>query len=173
MRHGGLEYEYEHEYENGHEHAHENEYEHESGHVHEHGNEHTYEYDARVERNPSPELDHERLDAWRVAVELDREVIAIAKAAGRGLGWLTDQATRASGSAALNLAEAMGREGSDRARFLRIARGSALEVDAALTLLANRDACSPLARATARDLAVRLVSMLTKLTARAQRGGST
>jgi hypothetical protein len=36
------------------------------------------------------------------------------------------------------LAEAVGRQGADRAQRHRIARGSALEADAALTLLGHR-----------------------------------
>jgi four helix bundle protein len=73
---------------------------------------------------------------------------------------------RASGSAVLNLTEGQGRTGADRARAMRIARGSALETDAALTLLANRGACSPEHRAKARALSVRLVAMLTRLAQR-------
>lgn len=108
-------------------------------------------------------LDHERLDAYRVAVELDGLVVALVRRAPRGHAWLGDQAQRASASTVLNLAEAMGREGADRARALRIARGSALEVDAALTLLAQRGACALGGRQDARALTLRVVAMLTKL----------
>jgi four helix bundle protein len=113
---------------------------------------------------PLPALDTERLDAYRVAVELDQLVVRICGRAGRGLGWLCDQAQRASGSSVLNLAEAVGRTGADRAQRLRIARGSALEVDAALTLLVHRGVGGP-GRAQARALTVRLVSLLTRLVA--------
>jgi four helix bundle protein len=116
----------------------------------------------------SPELDHERLDAYRVALELDRLVVQICERAGRGFSWLCDQAQRASGSSALNLAEAVGRQGADRAQRYRIARGSALEVGAALSLLGHRRACSPELRGQARALTVRLVSMLTRLVALAR-----
>ena len=67
-------------------------------------------------------LQHERLDAYAVAVELDGAVVAIAHRSGRGRAWIADQAMRASASVVLNLAEALGREGADRARALRIAR---------------------------------------------------
>jgi hypothetical protein len=40
---------------------------------------------------------------------------------------------------------------------------SALEANAALTLLGHRRACSPKLRGKARELAVRLVRMLTRL----------
>jgi hypothetical protein len=109
----------------------------------------------------SQKLDHERLDAYTAAVALDGAVVAIARKAGRGHGWLCDQATRASASVVLNLAEALGREGLDRARALLciahrttacsrslrsriwslfIARCSALELDAALSLVVHRGA---------------------------------
>ena len=115
----------------------------------------------------SRELDHERLDAYTAAVALDGAVVAIARKAGRGHGWLSDQATRASASVVLNLAEALGREGRDRARALRIARGPALELDAALTLMLHRGACREAERQTAKGLTVRVVSMLTALRNRA------
>jgi four helix bundle protein len=112
-------------------------------------------------------LDHERLDAYTVAVALDGAVVAIARKAGRGHGWLCDQAVRASASVVLNLAEALGREGLDRARALRIARGSALELDAALTLMLHRGACREAERQVAKVLTVRVVAMLTALRNRA------
>jgi four helix bundle protein len=108
-------------------------------------------------------LQHERLDAFGVAVELDGAVVAIARKAGRGHAWLADQAMRASASVVLNLAEALGREGLDRARALRIARGSALELDAALTLMLHRGACRAEARKAAKLLNVRAVALLTAL----------
>ena len=117
--------------------------------------------------DPKARLDHERLDAYGVAVALDGAVVGLARKAGRGHGWLCDQATRASASVVLNLAEALGREGLDRARALRIARGSALEVDAALTLLLHRGACGPAERNAAKLLTVRVVAMLTALRNRA------
>ena len=114
-------------------------------------------------------LDHERLDAYRVALEIDDLVTKVVRQALRGHGWLADQAQRASGSAVLNLAEAVGREGADRARCLRIARGSALETDAAVTLLEHRGVCPSNMRTRARHLIYRLVSMLTKMIATATR----
>ena len=113
------------------------------------------------------QLDHERLDVYTATVALDAIVVAITRSAPRGHAWLGDQAQRASASVVLNLAEALGREGADRARMLRIAKGSALELDAALTLLAQRGACRSAARVEARTLTVRVVAMLTALRNRA------
>jgi four helix bundle protein len=120
-------------------------------------------------RAPGGRLDHERLDAWHVAVALDALAVRVAAQTPRGHAWLCDQLLRASGSAVLNLTESVGRSGGDRAHLLRIARGSALEVDGALTLLANRRVCADDVRAEARQLTERLVAMLTGLVARAQR----
>jgi four helix bundle protein len=114
-------------------------------------------------------LDHERLDAYRVAVELDELVARLARQGSRGQAWLFDQAQRASGSAVLNLAEAIGRDGADRARCLKISRGSALEVDAAMTLLEHRGLCPSTIRGRARQLVGRLAAMLTKMMNRATR----
>ena len=115
----------------------------------------------------SRELDHERLDAYAVAIELDGAVVGITRKAGRGHAWIADQAMRASASVVLNLAEALGREGADRARALRIARGSALELDAALTRMLHRGACREADRKAAKGLTVRVVAMLTALRNRA------
>ena len=94
-----------------------------------------------------PLLDSERLDAYRVAVRLDELVTSVARRSVRGRAWLREQAEKASGSVVLNLAEAVGREGADRAQRLRISRGSALEVEAAMTLFAHRGLCPATARA--------------------------
>jgi four helix bundle protein len=112
-------------------------------------------------------LPHERLDAFAVAVGLDGAVVALAHKAGRGHAWIADQAMRASAGVVLNLAEALGREGADRARALRIARGSALELDAALTLMLHRGACRAAERQAAKGLTIRVVALLTALRNRA------
>ena len=117
--------------------------------------------------DPLTTLQHERLDAFAVAIELDGAVVGITRKGGRGHAWIADQAMRASASVVLNLAEALGREGADRARALRIARGSALELDAALTLMLHRGACRESERNAAKGLTVRVVAMLTALRNRA------
>ena len=106
------------------------------------------------------QLDHERLHAYQVALELDAVVVEVARQSGRGNTWLRDQATRASGGVVLQIAEAVGREGADRAQRIRIARGSLLETDATLALFDHRGLCSPEARAAAYGLTVRLAPML-------------
>ncbi len=135
-------------------------------------------------------LQHERLDPYAVAVKLDVAVVAAAHKSGPGHAWIADQAMRASASAMFNFAEALGREGADRARALRIARGSALGgsmsksqrrlgathcvaihgVDAALTLMRHRSACRDMERNADKDLTVRVVAR--RASAEGHAGGS-
>ena len=98
---------------------------------------------------------------------MDALIVAMARRAPRGHAWLGDEVQRASGSVVTNLAEAMGREGADRARTLRISRGSALELDAARTFLAQRGGCAQAARVEAKGLILRVVAMFSKLRERA------
>jgi len=113
--------------------------------------------------NTSPSLSLDRLDCYAAALALDALVVDACRGAGRGCAFLTDQAQRASASAVLNIAEAMGRDGGDRAHAFRIARGSAFEVDAAMALLAQRGRVSQSRRQEARALCARVVAMLTRL----------
>ena len=78
-------------------------------------------------------LSHESLDAYRVAVDVARWVRRTRFPHGEAA--LKDQARRAADSVVLNLAEGAYREGKDRHRHYRIARGSAAEVCAVLDLL--------------------------------------
>jgi len=108
-------------------------------------------------------LAHERLKAYQFAEELDGLVVSVCRRAPRGQGWLLDQVQRASGSVVLNLVEANGRAGADRAQQLRVARGSAMEVDAALGLLARRGLVRPEERTKGRELAVAVVNLISGL----------
>jgi four helix bundle protein len=72
-----------------------------------------------------------------------------------------DQLDRASTSLPLNLAEGNGKfSTADRARFLEIARASALECAACLDVLAVRKLISPERIIPAKDQLVRIVNML-------------
>ncbi len=79
-------------------------------------------------------LSHERLDAYRLAVEIARWIRRTPFP--RGDSALKDQARRAADSVVLNLAEGayMGTP-EERGRHFRIARGSAAEVCAVLDLV--------------------------------------
>ncbi len=83
-------------------------------------------------------FDHERLDVYRLAVDVARRVAAARFP--RGQADLRDQAVRASRSVVLNIAEGSARGGGAAKNHYRIALGSAAEVCAALDLATVPDA---------------------------------
>ncbi len=111
----------------------------------------------------NPALDPERLDCYRVAVELT------ALAAGlvpRGHRDIRDQLMRASLSVPANVAEGVGRRApGDKAHFYSIARGSAMECAAIVDVVRSLGLAPAAACKDARWLIVRIVQMLTKLEA--------
>ena len=111
-------------------------------------------------------LDAERLDVYRVAVEF--QVLATGLLPGGRWPVLRDQLERASASIALNIAEGCGRlSAPDKARFYGIARGSATECAAILELLLARGLLASPSYRRGRILLVRIIQMLTRLSARA------
>jgi len=107
---------------------------------------------------------HERLDVYRVALDLHE---ALAAALPRRCSReLRDQLVRASASVVLNIAEGAGRTSlPDKQRFYEIAKGSATECAAILDLIRLSAGGDAQTRARARRLAVRVVRMLTRLSA--------
>src|SRR3954467_6371344 len=105
-------------------------------------------------------FDHEKLDVYREAIAFcawtgDLLSSIAAKAAAK------DQLDRASTSIPLNIAEGNGKfSNKDRARFLEIARGSALECAAALDVLVARKLAVPEQIDSAKENLVRIVQML-------------
>jgi four helix bundle protein len=72
----------------------------------------------------------ERIDAWKVSLELYRKVTALAsRPKGRDQLFLADQIRRAALSISANIAEGTGREGTRESKqFFNIAKGSVYEV---------------------------------------------
>jgi len=105
-------------------------------------------------------FDHERLDVYQEAIafcgwvgDLLNEITL--KAAAK------DQLDRASTSIPLNIAEGNGKfSNADRARFLEIARGSALECGACVDVLAVRKFIASERIIPAKEQLVRIVNML-------------
>jgi four helix bundle protein len=105
-------------------------------------------------------FDHERLDVYQEAIafcgwveDLLSEVTVKASA--------KDQLDRASTSIRLNIAEGNGKfSNAGRARFLEIARGSALECAASVDVLAVRKLISVERVIPAKEQLVRIVNML-------------
>jgi four helix bundle protein len=105
-------------------------------------------------------FDHEKLDVYR-------EAIAFCAWAGELLNSIAaraaakDQLDRASTSIPLNIAEGNGKfSGKDRARFLEIARGSALECAACLDVLVTRKLATLEQIENAKENLARIVQML-------------
>lgn len=80
---------------------------------------------------PGP-FDHQRLDAYAVALQALVEGDQLARQLPRGYAKLADQLRRALLSAHLGVAEAASRTGADRRARFRCARGEASEAAAAL-----------------------------------------
>ncbi len=105
-------------------------------------------------------FDHEKLDVYREAIDfcgwVGEFLAAIsAKTAAK------DQLDRASTSIPLNLAEGNGKfSARDRARFLQMARGSALECAACLDVLFMRKLASEPQVAEQKERLARIVQML-------------
>ena len=110
----------------------------------------------------APTFDHERLDVYRIALELQELVGTLLP--GRGYRVLRDQLERASLSVLLNIAEGAGRvSAADKRQFYAIARGSATESAAVLDVLRARQLVTAEQHALARSLLMRLVQMLSRL----------
>ncbi|HYG70173.1 MAG TPA: four helix bundle protein [Anaeromyxobacteraceae bacterium] len=107
-------------------------------------------------------LPHERLDAYRLALELHAAGTALMPKRGRAA--LRDQLERATMSIVLNIAEGAGRStDADQRKFFDIAKGSATETAAILDILRGLDGARSDNCAAARALVIRVVQTLTRL----------
>ncbi len=114
-----------------------------------------------MERSP---LDFERLDVYRVAIDLLALVVRITTRMPRGHADLRDQLRRASSSIPLNIAEGTGKtSAADRAHFHAIARGSAFECAAILDVLRQFGVVTAEDFDQGKVLLSRIVAMLSKL----------
>jgi four helix bundle protein len=112
-------------------------------------------------------LDHEKLDVYQIARQLSRESTRLTNKARkrRERRDLLDQAFRATASIPLNIAEGAGEQSVGRkAYFYRIASASATELSAALDHMVDVEMLDEHDIVPAKQLIVRIVSMLFKLT---------
>jgi four helix bundle protein len=111
---------------------------------------------------PPPELDHERLDVYRAALQF--VPLALSLVPRQGERALLDQLERACHSIVLNIAEGAGRHSApDKRRFYEIAKGSATECAAILDILRVRGLGGAERHSEARELIVRVTQMLSRL----------
>jgi four helix bundle protein len=105
-------------------------------------------------------FDHEKLDVYREAISFCSWVGEFLETV-KSKTAAKDQLDRASTSIPLNIAEGNGKfSGRDRARFLEMARGSALECAACLDVLVARRLSTAEEAASAKEQLVRIVQML-------------
>ena len=113
--------------------------------------------------DPTPRFAHDRLDAYRVALEALVRGEAIGRSLPRGYSTLGDQLRRALLSAFLGVAEAAGRSGADRLSRFRCARGEASEAAAALDAVLALELAPPEPVERTIELLARPHAMLTRL----------
>jgi four helix bundle protein len=108
---------------------------------------------------------HERLDAYRVAIEFLELAQLLTKRLPRTKGQLGDQLARAAEGIVLRVAEGAGAEfrSADQKRYFRSARGSALECAAVLDICRIKCVGTPDQLQRGRNLLLRIVQMLTRL----------
>ena len=112
----------------------------------------------------SNQFTHERLEAYRVALEFLALAQAVLDEMPRAGSTLREQLANAAESVVLNCAEGAGRRsGRDKARFFDIARGSAEECAAILDALAVRRLASGARVTVGRELLLREVRLLSGL----------
>ena len=111
-----------------------------------------------------PGFDHERLDVYKVALDLIATVSEIVEALPKGRAYLSDQLNRASTSVVLNIAEGAGEfSAADKARFYRIACRSATESAAILDVCRKLSLVGEAVYGQGREQLLRIVSMLVRL----------
>lgn len=109
-------------------------------------------------------LDPTKLDVYQRALDLLEHVDQIYDSMPPGRAHLKDQLDRAATSIVLNIAEGAGEFSKDeKQRFYRMARRSATETAAILDILDRRKAGDLAAIESARELLIRVVSMLARL----------
>lgn len=111
------------------------------------------------------EFGHDRLDAYRVAIDFCTLAEQLCRRLPRAKGQLGDQLARASEGIVLRIAEGAGAawKSAEQKRFFRSARASAMECAAVLDICRIRQVAPPSQLANGRQLLFRLVQMLSKL----------
>ena len=109
-------------------------------------------------------FDHEKLDAYRAAIDLVILIDEIVENLPRGRAYLADQLQRAGTSVPLNIAEGAGEYASnEKSRFYRMAKRSATECASIIDICLRLELVTEERHRKGRELLIRIVSMLTKM----------
>jgi four helix bundle protein len=115
------------------------------------------------------ELNYEKLDVYRCAMELLAQVHLLLDKLSKGFSHLADQLRRSCLSIPLNIAEGSGKSSpQERMRFFEIARASALECSAIINCCITLKLTDKDLLAHIRTLLFRIVQMLSKLSPKAR-----
>ena len=110
-------------------------------------------------------FDHEKLDVYQAAIELVILIDVIVEHLPRGRAYLADQFQRAGTSVPLNIAEGSGEYSpAEKARLYRMARRSATECAGIFDICRRLRLVQESQYVKGRELLIRIVSMLTKMT---------
>jgi len=109
-------------------------------------------------------FDHEKWDVYHAALDLVILINEVIEQFPRGKGYLADQLQRAGTSVPLNIAEGSGEDAvSEKARFYRMAKRSATECASIFDVCKKLELLEEERYVRARELLLRIVSMLTKM----------
>lgn len=109
-------------------------------------------------------LDHEKLDVYRISLDLVMLVDEIVKKLPKGRAYLADQFLRAVTSISLNIAEGAGEYARlEKARFYRMAKRSATECSAILDICFRLELIDTAQKDKCKLLLIRIVAMLIKM----------
>lgn len=109
-------------------------------------------------------FDHEKLDVYHVAIQLNVLIDKVVEQLPRGRSYLADQLQRAGASIPLNIAEGAGEyANNEKLRFYRIAKRSATECAAIFDLCQELQLIEKNIYTQCRELLLRIVAMLIRM----------
>jgi four helix bundle protein len=109
-------------------------------------------------------FDHEKLDVYQAAIKLVVLIDEFVEVLPKGKAYLVDQLQRAGASVLLNIAEGAGEYSSnEKVRFYRMAKRSGTECAGIFDICHNLKLIEETQYSTARDLLIRIVSMLIRM----------
>ena len=112
-------------------------------------------------------FDHEKLDVYKVSIEMVVLIDKIVAHLPKGRAYLADQLQRAGTSIPLNIAEGAGEfSKNEKIRFYRIAKRSATECAGIFDICKRLELINETHYINGREFLIRIVSMLIKMSQR-------